>query len=299
MKNVSDIKWIKITTDMFEDEKIDFISSLPEADSIVVIWIRLLTLAGKCNAGGYVFLTEKIPYTDEMLAHKFKKQLNTVKLALETFRKLEMIEMDEHGIFLSKWEKHQEVDKLERIKEQTRARVADHRNRKKLQLIGGNVTVTDAVTESNAVELELELDIDKEKDIKNTMSDFEQFWAAYPRKLRKQDSIKIWDKILKDKKNPANPVDIITAASNYAAECRRKGTLPDYMMHPPTFLNKDRWRDYLTIDESGISPAQNRQIRPSGKPDMPVVKDNGPTKEITPEEREKMRELARKLKDGK
>ena len=62
---------------MFEDEKIDFIESLPESDAILVIWIKLLTLAGKCNAGGFIFLTEKIPYTTEMLAHKFRRPINT------------------------------------------------------------------------------------------------------------------------------------------------------------------------------------------------------------------------------
>ncbi|MCR8983176.1 phage replisome organizer N-terminal domain-containing protein [Brevibacillus laterosporus] len=69
---MNEIKWIKITTTMFDDQKIDFLESLPEADAILVIWIKLLTLAGKCNAGGYIFLTESIPYTDEMLSHKFK-----------------------------------------------------------------------------------------------------------------------------------------------------------------------------------------------------------------------------------
>ena len=38
----SDVKWIKITTDIFDDEKILLIESLPEADSIIVIWFKLL-----------------------------------------------------------------------------------------------------------------------------------------------------------------------------------------------------------------------------------------------------------------
>ena len=60
---MSEIKWIKITTGMFQDEKIDYIESLPEADAILIIWIKLLTLAGKCNSNGFIFLTENIPYT--------------------------------------------------------------------------------------------------------------------------------------------------------------------------------------------------------------------------------------------
>ncbi|NQN39323.1 hypothetical protein HPA20_10690, partial [Streptococcus suis] len=33
----SEIKWIKIVTDIFDDEKILLIESLPEADTIIVI----------------------------------------------------------------------------------------------------------------------------------------------------------------------------------------------------------------------------------------------------------------------
>ncbi|TJX14987.1 hypothetical protein E9840_04595 [Tissierella creatinini] len=53
---MAEVKWIKLTTSMFEDEKIDFILSLPEGDSILLIWIRLLTMAGKCNSNGFIFL---------------------------------------------------------------------------------------------------------------------------------------------------------------------------------------------------------------------------------------------------
>lgn len=253
---MSDIKWIKITTDMFEDEKIDFISSLPEADAIIVIWIRLLALAGKCNAGGYVFLTEKIPYTDEMLAHKFKKQLNTIKLALETFRRLEMIEMDEHGIFLPNWEKHQEVEKLDKIREQTRLRVAEYRNKKRLELLESNVTVTGDVTQGNATEQELDIELDKE--INNKRSplppQFEKFWNVYPRKVGKQVALDKWKTSLK---KGIDPELIISSAVRYASECSRRGTNTEYILHPSTFLNKERWKDYLPTnggDDGGWTP---------------------------------------------
>ena len=102
---------------MFSDEKIDFIESLPEADAILVMWIKLLTQAGKTNANGFIFLTEQIPYTEEMLAHKFRRQLSTVKLALETLKRLEMIEYDDDGYLrISKWDKHQNIEGLDKIK---------------------------------------------------------------------------------------------------------------------------------------------------------------------------------------
>lgn len=147
---------------MFEDEKIDFIDSLPDADAILIIWVKLLTLAGKCNQSGYIFLTESIPYTDEMLAHKFRRPINTVRFALETFDKMGMIQLSEQGVFISNWDKHQNIEGLDKIREQTKRRVADHRKKQK-QLSDGNVTSNATVTHGNATDIDLEVDIDKEK----------------------------------------------------------------------------------------------------------------------------------------
>lgn len=124
---MAEIKWIKINVSMFDDEKIKFIESLPEADTILVIWMKLLTQAGKCNAGGYVMLTENIPYTDEMLSSLFNRPLNTIRLALDTFSRLEMIEWTNNTIEVTNWSKHQNLDALEKMREDNRKRVAKHR----------------------------------------------------------------------------------------------------------------------------------------------------------------------------
>jgi len=157
---MADIKWIKLTTDMFDDEKIDFIISLPEGDSLVVVWIRLLAMAGKNNAGGFIFLTENIPYSEDMLSHKFKKPLNVIKLAIKTFKELNMIEFDESGrLIITNWSKHQNIEGLDKVREQNRLRKKVERERKKL---GCHVTVTrdirDEVAPSHAIEQEQELD---------------------------------------------------------------------------------------------------------------------------------------------
>ena len=129
---MAEVKWIKLLTEMFDDEKIKLIEAVPEADMILVIWIKLLTLAGKKNMNGYIFLTENIPYTDEMFATLFNRPLNTVRLALETFKKFGMILYNGEGqIKISNWEKHQNIDGLERIRENTRKRVAKFREKHK------------------------------------------------------------------------------------------------------------------------------------------------------------------------
>lgn len=123
-----DIRWIKLTTDIFDDEKIRLIEALPESDTILVVWVKLLCQAGKVNADGYIFLSRDIPFSEENLATLFGRPLNTIRLALSTFQRLQMITIDEKGvIFLPNWSKHQNLEALEHIREQARLRQQKHR----------------------------------------------------------------------------------------------------------------------------------------------------------------------------
>ena len=133
---MSDVKWIKLSIGIFKDEKITLIEAMPERDTLFYIWIRLLVLAGVCNDGGSIYLSENIPYTDEMLSTLFNRPLNVVRLALDTFQKLEMIEIQENQrIVLINWGKHQNEDALNRLKEGNRKRAREYR--KRLTAIGG------------------------------------------------------------------------------------------------------------------------------------------------------------------
>ena len=90
---MADIKWIKLTTNMQDDEKMKLIDAMPERDTIHYLWIRLLIQAGKTNADGQIFLSEDTPYTDKMLAVIFSRPLVSIKLALKTLSRLGMIEI--------------------------------------------------------------------------------------------------------------------------------------------------------------------------------------------------------------
>ena len=135
---MADINWIKLRVDMFDDEKIKIIQSMPEGDAILVIWIRIIALAGKCNAKGLVLIEDEFPYSDEMLATIFNKPLATVRLALGTFEKFRMVERTEKGIYISNFEKHQNTEGMERIREQARIRKQREREKKRALLEAGN-----------------------------------------------------------------------------------------------------------------------------------------------------------------
>ena len=196
---MSEIKWIKITTDIFDDEKIRLIDALPDHDAILVIWFKILALAGKHNRNGLLMMSDKVHYTDEMLATIFQRPLNSVRMALGIFEQFGMIEIIDGVITLPNWEKHQNIDGMEKIKEQTRNRVARHREKQKKLALGNvtcNVTVTDGnvtVTDGNALEEEVEGDktkiknrLDKDKNITTTSSNeniLELFQSEFRRLL--------------------------------------------------------------------------------------------------------------------
>src|SRR5713101_2675441 len=147
---MSDVQWIKISTSIFNDEKIRYIEQLPDSDSILTIWVKLLVLAGQKNAGGEVYFNDEIPYTEEMLAAIFHRKINTVRLALETFCKLRMIEIcADRTIVICNWGKHQNLDGLDKIKALAAKRQKEFRLRQREQaLLVRNVHTTDNVTDN-------------------------------------------------------------------------------------------------------------------------------------------------------
>ena len=130
---MSEIKWIKLSTEIFNDEAIELIEQMPEGDAILVIWFKLLVKAGQVNDCGLIYLRKDLPYTEEMLATVFHKPLTVIKLALRTFEQFGMIEVtDENAIMLSNWEKYQNVATLDKIREDARLRKQKQREKQKL-----------------------------------------------------------------------------------------------------------------------------------------------------------------------
>ena len=114
------ISWIKLSVDMFDNRKIRFIRRLPDGNSIVLIWVMLLTLAGRCNSGGMIFLTENIPYTPKMLADELDFEESTVILALQSLEQLGMVQTSDEGFLaISGWEEHQNIDGMEKFVSKT------------------------------------------------------------------------------------------------------------------------------------------------------------------------------------
>lgn len=220
---MADVKWIKIMTDVFDNRKIKQIETMPEGDAILVVWFKLLTMAGKVNDGGLIYLTENIPYTEEMLSTQFGKPLSIVRLALATFQQFGMIERDEQQIFISSWEKYQSTDRMAEIREYNR--LAQRKSREKRRLLSpvNDMSMTSQRCHETDIEEEVDIEVDKKIDKKPTRHKH----GEYKNVLLSDDDLEKWKT-----ERPGDWSERIEAMSAYMAS-----TGKPYKNHLATLRN--------------------------------------------------------------
>lgn len=183
---MADVKWIKIVTDIFDDEKILMIETLPECDTIIVVWFKLLCLAGKQNNSG-VFQMGQMPYTDEMFATIFRRPINTVRLALKTFEQFGMIEIISNTVTIPNWGKHQNIDQIEARNAYMKTYMREYREKQKRISTGNpnckpnskpNVSGADKIREKEIREEEIRGD-KKESKRETSLTLFERLLPEY------------------------------------------------------------------------------------------------------------------------
>ena len=238
---MADVKWIKIVTDIFDDEKMLLIDGLPEHDSIIVIWFKLLCMAGKQNNGGVFMLNDKIAYTEEMLSTIFRRPINTVRLALKTFEQFGMIEIVNDTITIPNWERYQNIDRLNELKEYNRLAKQRSRERKKMSSIVNDKSLTSQSSQDTDIELDKEKDIDKETD--NISVEFETLWKMYPRKVGKEAALRAYTKARSDKKDPTTFEQVKQGIENYIRQIEAKHTDTQYIKHGSSWFNARAWKD--------------------------------------------------------
>lgn len=166
-----EIKWIKVTTDLFANRKIRLIESMEDRDTIIVIWLKLMILAGEINDGGLIYITPESPYTSASLAVQMGREEGEIQKALSIFEDYGMIEVDEHGIIgIVNWDVYQNVDRMEEIREYNR--LAQQRSRAKKK---ASDDVNDKVNDKSMTEsMKCQHRIDKKRIDKNRLEEKEE-----------------------------------------------------------------------------------------------------------------------------
>lgn len=140
------VQWLKIYTDIFDNEKIKKLLKNRDGDTYCRVWFQLLTLAAKSNQNGAILLGENIPMTIDDLARIMSKTVNKLTKVIQQLCDLNMIIVKNDIIYIKNWDIYQSVDKLEKMRADNRNRQREYRERHKKN----NVIVTlDNVEEKN------------------------------------------------------------------------------------------------------------------------------------------------------
>lgn len=282
---MAEARWIKIVTDIFDDEKILLIESLPEPDSVIVIWFKLLCLAGKNNNSGVFMLNGTIPYSDEMFSTIFRRNINTVRLALKTFESFGMIEIINEAVTIPNWSKHQNFDQIEKKNEYQKNYMKQYREKQKQIACNtngntnGNIdNIINSRSNSKANVSETEENRrykeEKKREIKHLPDKscdidlfFEECWELYPNKkgkgsikpARKKELFKLSEEFKR-------------AIGRYVDEIASKHIEPQYIKHGSTFFNNG-YVDYLDGNYQADVRSQKQAVEyfskaPSGYRDL-------------------------------
>jgi predicted phage replisome organizer len=211
--------WFKLNMDLFGNRKIKYIRRLPNGDSIALFWIALLAEARRCNSDGRIFLTERIPYTQDLLAEEFQFEEKTVKSALDAFNQLDMISTIDGFITITGWEDHQNTEGLAKIREQTRKRVAKHREKQSALQCNATVTLCNAAD----IEEDKDKDLDKEKkiDCQQIADMYNSICISFPKLRSLSDARR---KAIKARLNTYTEDDFRTVFENAEASSFLKGS---------------------------------------------------------------------------
>src|SRR5690554_1707546 len=241
---------------------------MPEGKSIIVIWFHILCLAGKINDGGFVYFTKDIPFTDEMLAVEFDEDLKVIRLALETFKQFRMLEIVEDFLMVSNWERYQSADKLKKIREKTRLRVAKHREKQKQITMEKDSNVT--VTLRNAIDKDKDKEEDKNNNIDQQVdrsdpsvidfdAEFDALWKIYPRKVGKAKALQHYKKYRKTKNSSFE--DVKEGIEKFNKYIKLNNIDVKFIPHGSTWFNQKRWDDELDLSKS-IRFNKNKKVNP-------------------------------------
>lgn len=139
---MADLQWLKLSTNFFDNNKIKLLESENDGDTLIRIWIQLLTIAMKCNYQGKLSITEDKPMTIIEISKIMGKSKKKIEKTLSIFQELQMIVIEDKFYKIKNWSKYQSVDRLEEFRLQNCKRQQKYREKKRSEIGKNNVTVT-------------------------------------------------------------------------------------------------------------------------------------------------------------
>ena len=103
---MANLQWLKLSTNFFDNNKIKLIESEKDGDTLIRVWIQLLTIAMKCNYQGRLSITEDKPMTVDEFSKIMGKSRKKITKCLEKFEELKMIIKEDNFYKIKNWSKY-------------------------------------------------------------------------------------------------------------------------------------------------------------------------------------------------
>lgn len=239
--------WIKLKTDFFNQDAIDFLMDQENGCEYVVLYQMLCLQTANNNGKMATEIGEVIaPFDIKKIVRDTKYfDVDTVIVALELFTQLGLIYRQEDKVL-----QIANFDELVGSECASAHRVRKHRA---LQSNEKALPSNKNVTQEIEIEKELDLDLDSskrknnKKKIKNTQNqqlvkEFEEIWKLYPRKVGKSPALQ---KYIKARQEGVEYKTIKDGVERYAEFV--KGKDEKYIRHGKTWFNQKGWDDEYNI----------------------------------------------------
>jgi predicted phage replisome organizer len=83
--------WLKLHNDFFNRDEIKIIKGMPNGKDYLIFYLELMLKS--INTKGTLMFKDTIPYTPEMLSSITQTSIDTVRVAIDAFAKLGLIEI--------------------------------------------------------------------------------------------------------------------------------------------------------------------------------------------------------------
>ncbi len=247
--------WIKLKTDFFDLETIDWLISQKNGCEYVVLYQKLCLLTA--NKGGELVssIGEIImPYDANKIARDTKFSFDTVVVALGLFRKIGLIYEQENGILKIPY-----VDDIVGSETEYAEKKREYRANQKTtsETMSETMSKTNSLTLSDkSIDIDKDKELDKEKEKKNKNksdksqieSDFEECWSIYPKKQGKSAAKKAYIKFAR--KDPELKEKVISGINNYLEYIRKNKIENQFIKQGSTYFNGEYWYDVYDVKKN-------------------------------------------------
>lgn len=220
-EKLSDVRFIRLSTTWFDDERVKLIQAEDDGYKNLVIWLKMLAATGKLNQGGFL-RANGIAFTPLVLGTIIGEEPADVERAIDLFVDHGMLDRQGGVLHVTNWDKWQ----AEELSSATAAAA-------EVEAAGEQLEIAETRADYNA--------------------EFDKIWAKYPRKERKQLGFKHYKAA---RRQGVTVEEIEAGLDRYLGHIERVRLDRQYIRSGGNWFRDHGWEDELESSSSTENPAE-------------------------------------------